>query len=311
MKQIFTKILLAAVLFCPLAVSAETVVFEGSEPVNDWGKRFEIPFTGWSSVPAGAVMHVTGSMIDGAEYAVFHLLDASWVQVKSDISLSNVEGEQTVDVILTETILASAVNGGLGIQGVGFNLKKITIDETVNPEPVVPDLEPAVLWSGEQTVDGWGASSLIIDKDNNSESLALFNRLVDKACNLYILVVPGTDDNIRISGQWSAWGETAFPSDGFNHNQNKDADNVIKVTLTDDFVNKAFAENGGMAVWGSGGFIVKRIATTKEAAMTSTGINGVSIMPCIKRNDAYNIMGQKVAANRKGIIIENGKKIIY
>lgn len=84
MKQFFTKILVAIATFCPFTASAETVVFEGSEAINDWGKRFEIPFTYWASVPAGAVMHVTGSMIAGAEYAVSHLLDVSWIQMKSD-----------------------------------------------------------------------------------------------------------------------------------------------------------------------------------------------------------------------------------
>ncbi|MFA4046972.1 hypothetical protein HPS54_10300 [Prevotella sp. PCHR] len=82
MKQFFTKILVAIATFCPFTASAETVVF--AEAINDWGKRFEIPFTDWASVPAGAVMHVTGSMIAGAEYAVSHLLDVSWIQMKSD-----------------------------------------------------------------------------------------------------------------------------------------------------------------------------------------------------------------------------------
>ena len=45
-----------------------------------------------------------------------------------------------------------------------------------------------------------------------------------------------------------------------------------------------------------------------ELKCTSTGIDGVTIDDDSSDNTIYNLSGQKVNANYKGIIIQNGKK---
>ena len=110
--------------------------------------------------------------------------------------------------------------------------------------------------------------------------------------------------------EWGAWSATAFPSDGYNHMKAIDTDNVVKVTLTKDFVTEAFVKKGGIAFWGNGGFKIKAIGTTKGSVMGTTGIDVRGKVTVDSDNTAqiYDLQGRKVANPTKGLYITNGKK---
>ncbi len=103
-----------------------TVLFEGAEEIHDWSKRWAIPVDDWSALEVGAKLKVTAEMLPEQEYASYNLIDTSWVNVKEGIGWDYVAGEtRTMDIELTEEILAGAGTGGLGMQGVGFVVKKV------------------------------------------------------------------------------------------------------------------------------------------------------------------------------------------
>lgn len=300
MKKIFTFVVAA---LAALTMQAETTTLWTGNEVADWGKRIEIPCN-WSEVAVGDVLTFTAVTSGNPEsWASFHLLNESWAEVVSNISFPYVEGEsKTASVTLTSEILTAAINGGgLGVQGFGFTLTKIELTTSDSPE----DLDEATLWTGEQTISGWGASCLVINEDALAPFVNTYTE--EAAANLYIRISGGTDNIIRISGQWGDWGETEFPSSDYNHALAMDEDGVIKVEMTADFVSNAFINEGGFAIWGEGGATVVAIGTTKSAVLDNP--SSVETTTQVKDGVRYNLLGQKVGKEYKGVVILNGKKM--
>lgn len=306
MKKIFTFVV-AALAALTMQAETTTTVWTGNEAA-DWSKRIDIPCN-WNEVSEGDVLTFTAVTSGNPDsWASFHLLSAAWNQVVTDISFPYEEGAtKTTTFTMTAVALDSAINrGGLGVQGFGFTLTKIELTTGKTPVGPVEDLDEATLWTGNQTISGWGASSLVID----GEALAPFAAVYTAAAeaNLYIRISGGTDNNVRIAGQWGAWGDTSFPSDGYNHAPAMDEDGVIKVELTADFVSNAFVNNGGFAIWGDGGFSVMAIGTTKNSVMGGT--TALEQTTLRENGVRYNLMGQAVGEDYKGIVILNGKKFV-
>ncbi len=95
----------------PTLSVSENVIFTGSENINDWSSRWEIPVSDWSVVPAGSQLVITADMLAPEvaieDYAVFHILNSSWEKVGSLHDLGwNYDG------------------GAGGIQGVSWVVKK-------------------------------------------------------------------------------------------------------------------------------------------------------------------------------------------
>lgn len=65
--------------------------------------------------------------------------------------------------------------------------------------------------------------------------------------------------------------------------------------------------NGGRVAWDNSGYNYEVNITVKD---TSTGINGISTDEADENEEIYNIAGQKVGKNYKGLVIKNGKKQI-
>lgn len=306
MKKIFTFVV-AALAALTMQAETTTTVWTGNEAA-DWKKRIEIPCN-WNEVSVGDVLTFTAVTGGNPEsYASFHLLSGAWNQVVTNISFPYEEGAtKTTTFTMTAVALDSAINrGGLGVQGLGFTLTKIELTTGLTPAGPVEDLDEATLWTGEQTISGWGANSLVIDGEAIAPFAAVYTAAKD--ANLYIRISGGTDNNVRISGQWGKWGETAFPSDEFNHAPAMDTDGVIKVELTADFVSNAFVNNGGFAIWGDGGFSVMAIGTTKSSVMG--GVTALEQTTLRENGVRYNLMGQAVSEDYKGIVILNGQKLL-
>lgn len=306
MKKMLT---ICFALMAAVVMNAETTttLWEGSETAT-WEKRIEIPCD-WTTVSEGDVLTFTAVTEGNAEtYATFHLLSAAWKEVVTKLSFPYEEGAtKTCTFTMTAVALDSALNaGGLGVQGFGFTLKKIELTTGKTPEPAVEDLADSVLWTGEQTIDGWGANCLAL---NDSAFIATFKGVYTRAANMYILVEGGTNPDLRIAGGWGEWNATAYPADGYNHMGAKDEDGVVKVELTMDFINKATTDNKGFFIWGNGGFVVKAIGTTKAAVMNAkpTALETVRVL---KNGVRYNLLGQEVNEYYKGIVILDGKKML-
>ena len=210
---------------------------------------------------------------------------------------------------VTQDIKDAIAKEGFAMHGHGYHVVKVT--KEVDEEPaVIEDLEPALLWQGEAIIDGWGTKVMMVDAE--SGYLETFVEKLTKACNLYFLVEDATGGDFRIAGAWGDWGETSYPSDGYNH-MKVDDDNVVKVALDATFVKNAFVEQGGVAFWGNGDFKILAIGTTKESVLSATDIKDMYDVQYMMYDDSwYTIDGLKLEGEptTKGIYIVNGKKVV-
>lgn len=128
-----------------------------------------------------------------------------------------------------------------------------------------------ILWQGNQEINNWGGNtSLIFDEEHNADDFKSFQGITTH-CDIYLKIEKSNDENnvLRISGQWGnsdkKWEENALKEGEYNLLY--ETDNIVKVSLSIDFVTKAFVKKGGIAFWGNGGFRITAIATTKDELM--------------------------------------------
>ena len=149
MKKMLT---ICFALMAAVVMNAETTttLWTGSDTAA-WDNRINIPCD-WTTVSEGDVLTFTAVTEGNAEkWASFHLLSAAWNKVVTDLSFPYEEGAtKTCTFTMTAVALDSALNaGGLGVQGLGFTLKKIEIT------PLGTSLD-GVSVSSEHTLDSLG-----------------------------------------------------------------------------------------------------------------------------------------------------------
>lgn len=316
MKKIFTLVMLS-IFSVMYANATEETLWEGDvnisweDPaptgtVKEWGS-YEDGQDISTHFVAGAKIHFYFKSEASASYHAYKFDDWDWASLPGQTQV-DFGGDITVTLEVNEDIAKAVADKGFRIHGHGFHVVKVTKGEIESEGETVSDLEAALLWTGENEIDGWGGKVLVLTED--SDGFSLFTEKLTTACNLYFLIENATGGDFRISGQWGAWSATAFPSDGYNHMKAIDTDNVVKVTLTKDFVTEAFVKKGGIAFWGNGGFKIKAIGTTKGSVMGTTGIDVRGKVTVDSDNTAkiYDLQGRKVANPTKGLYITNGKK---
>ena len=322
MKKFFTFLVMSIFAVCNMSATEE-VLWEGSvsisweEPapsgtVKEWGS-----YENGQDISAycveGAKLNFYFKADATATYHAYKFDDWDWSSLPGQAQ-EDFGGDITVTLEINADIAAAVAAKGFRIHGHGFSIVKVTKGEIESSGETVEDLEAAVLWTGEQEIDGWGAKCLVLTAE--SEGFSVFTEKLKTACNLYFLIENGKDGDFRIAGQWGEWNVTSFPSDGYNHMKALDSDNVLKVTLTQDFVTKAFVEKGGLSFWGNGGFKIKAIGTTKGSVFTPTGISDAVRQTNSGKvnNGFYDLQGRKIANGQqqtvKGLYIVNGKKVI-
>jgi hypothetical protein len=315
MKKIFTFLVLS-IMAMTSAIAAETVLWEGSwyvswdEPEGsehrEWKHLGQADFAAYE---VGTTVCFYMEQAEGAEYAKYQIDNWSWVLLPGQ-SGTDFSGSTVAKLPITEEVKAAIAEGGFAIHGHGFNVVKATLtDETVSEEED-PQPQGDVLWEGD-----WFVSWHYADGNPNKEwkeiSQATFASLAEGS-TLYILLEANpiiidptnTDDQeyskYQLDNGW--WGQLPgqVPTDFVN-------DTVATLPITAE-VKADVAAKGGFAIHGHG-FNVKKVSLSPIEIPTTppTAVENVAI-----KNDGirYNLMGQKVDENYKGIIILNGKKTL-
>lgn len=307
MKKIFTFLVLSIMAISVIA--EEQVLWEGS-----WYVSWELPDgdehkewkglvqENFASYAEGTTVCFYLEQVEGATYAQYKLDDWSWNllpgQAQTDFSVSIV-----AKLPMTAEVKAAIAAGGFAIHGHGFNVVKATLTDEAgeNPEP-----QGDVLWEGDHFVS-WHYADGNPNKEWKFLSQATFASLAEGS-TLYILLEANpiivdptnTDDQeyskYQLDNGW--WGQLPgqVPTDFVN-------DTVATLPITAE-VKADVAEKAGFAIHGHG-FNVKKVSLSPIEIPTS--LENVAI-----KNDGirYNLMGQKVDENYKGIIILNGRKMI-
>lgn len=313
MKKIFTFLVLS-IMAMTSAIAAETVLWEGSwyvswdEPEGsehrEWKHLGQADFAAYE---VGTTVCFYMEQAEGAEYAKYQIDNWSWVLLPGQ-SGTDFSGSTVAKLPITEEVKAAIAEGGFAIHGHGFNVVKATLTDEAGEEPQEPQGD--VLWEGD-----WFVSWHYADGNPNKEwkeiSQATFASLAEGS-TLYILLEANpiiidptnTDDQeyskYQLDNGW--WGQLPgqVPTDFVN-------DTVATLPITAE-VKADVAAKGGFAIHGHG-FNVKKVSLSPIEIPTTppTAVENVAI-----KNDGirYNLMGQKVDENYKGIIILNGKKTL-
>ena len=311
MKKIFTFFALSIMAMSVMA--AETVLWEGS-----WYVSWELPDgdehkewkglvqENFASYAEGTTVCFYLEQAEGATYAQYKLDDWSWNllpgQAQTDFSVSTV-----AKLPMTAEVKAAIAANGFAIHGHGFNVVKATLTDETDPEGGEdPEPQGDVLWEGDHFVS-WHYADGNPNKEWKFLSQATFAGLAEGS-TLYILleanpiiVDPTNPDDqeyskYQLDNGW--WGQLPgqVPTDFVN-------DTVATLPITAE-VKADVAAKGGFAIHGHG-FNVKKVSLSPieiPAAVDNVAIKNDGIR--------YNLMGQKVDENYKGIIIINGRKMI-
>ena len=309
MKKIFTFMVLSLMAMTS-AIAAEQVLWEGS-----WYVSWELPdgdeHKEWKGlVQENFASYAEGTTVcfyleeaEGATYAQYKLDDWSWNllpgQAQTDFSVSTV-----AKLPMTAEVKAAIAANGFAIHGHGFNVVKATLTDEAGEDP---QPQGDVLWEGDHFVS-WHYADGNPNKEWKEISQATFASLAEGS-TLYILLEANpitvdptnTDDQeyskYQLDNGW--WGQLPgqVPTDFVN-------DTVATLPITAE-VKADVAEKGGFAIHGHG-FNVKKVSLS-PIEIVPTKVENVAI-----KNDGirYNLMGQKVDENYKGIIILNGRKMI-
>ena len=316
MKKIFTFMVLSLMAMTS-AIAAETILWEGS-----WYVSWELPDgdehkewkglvqENFASYAEGTTVCFYLEQVEGATYAQYKLDDWSWNllpgQAQTDFSVSTV-----AKLPMTAEVKAAIAANGFAIHGHGFNVVKATLTDETDPEGGEdPEPQGDVLWEGDHFVS-WHYADGNPNKEWKFLSQATFAGLAEGS-TLYILLEANpiivdptnTDDQeyskYQLDNGW--WGQLPgqVPTDFVN-------DTVATLPITAE-VKADVAAKGGFAIHGHG-FNVKKVSLSPIEIPTTppSAVENVAI-----KNDGirYNLMGQKVDENYKGIIILNGKKTL-
>lgn len=313
MKKIFTFLVLS-IMAMTSAIAAETVLWEGSWYVS-WDEPEGSEHREWkhlgqedfASYEVGTTVCFYMEQAEGATYAKYAIHNWSWAllpgQAETEFTVSTV-----AKLPITQEVKDAIAAGGFAIHGHGFNVVKATLTDEAGEDPQEPQGD--VLWEGDHFVS-WHHKDGNPNKEWKFLSQATFAGL-EAGTTLYFLFAANpitvdptnTDDQeyskYQLDNGW--WGQLPgqVPTDFVN-------DTVATLPITAE-VKADVAAKGGFAIHGHG-FNVKKVSLSPIEIPTTppTAVENVAI-----KNDGirYNLMGQKVDENYKGIIILNGKKTL-
>ena len=307
MKKIFTCLVLSFMALAT-AIAAETVLWEGSWYVSwelpdgdehkEWKQLGQADFASYAE---GTTVCFYLEQVEGATYAQYKLDDWSWNLLPGQAG-TDFSGATVAKLPMNAEVKAAIAEGGFAIHGHGFNVVKATLTDEAGEDP---QPQGDVLWEGDHFVS-WHYADGNPNKEWKEISQATFASLAEGS-TLYILLEANpitvdptnTDDQeyskYQLDNGW--WGQLPgqVPTDFVN-------DTVATLPITAEV--KADVAEKGFAIHGHG-FNVKKVSLSPIEIPTA--VDNVAI-----KNDGirYNLMGQKVDENYKGVVIINGRKIM-
>ncbi len=306
MKKIFTFMVLSLMAMTS-AIAAETILWEGNWyvswdlPEGDEHREWKhLGQENFASYEVGSTVCFYMEQAVGAEYAKYQIDNWSWVLLPGQ-SGTDFSGNTIAKLPITQEVKDAIAEGGFAIHGHGFNVVKATLTDEAGEEP---QPQGDVLWEGDHFVSWHIAES---DTENAAYrewkflSQATFAQL-EVGTTLYFQFEPApTEDNAYSAYKFDdGWWNTLPGTPG---QVDFTTDTVATLVLTQDI--KTIVAERGFAIHGHG-FNVKKVSLS-PIENRPTAVENVAF-----KNDGirYNLMGQKVDENYKGIIILNGRKMI-
>lgn len=180
--------------------------------------------------------------------------------------------------------------------------KLFTLIATVLAVLSIHAANEVTLWEGTITSTGWSGQSVLSDSGTELKNA---NAKVGDEILFYISGDEGWSCKI-VEGHWGP-EYASFNAESLN------ADGTASLTLTQEILDAAYKQQ-----WWGGTFILNgdgNVTLTKVTLKLADTTNGISnIKASASTLDAnapmYNLAGMRVARSYKGVVIQNGRKIV-
>lgn len=185
----------------------------------------------------------------------------------------------------------------------------------ITPAAATPAETETVLWEGTATVTGWADQPQFLS-DGGAELTATGAKAGDKI-RIYASA-PDTNWQFELfDGHWhnnyQRFSEVALTNEDGSPRESiivpLSTQGYVDFAITDAFltdVTTAAGWGGTFLLNGDGNITVTKVTLVQDGA---TGIQNVKVQK-VQSNAIFNLAGQRVDANYKGVVIMNGKKMI-
>ena len=304
MKKIFTFMVLSIMAMTVMA--AEQVLWEGSWyvswdlPEGDEHREWKhLGQENFASYEVGSTVCFYMEQAAGAEYAKYQIDNWSWVQLPGQVG-TDFSGATVAKLPITQEVKDAIAAGGFAIHGHGFNVVKATLTTDAGDGQ-----QTDVLWEGD-----WFVSWHYLDSDTENAAHREWKQLsqttfagLEAGTTLYFLLgakpisIEGSDPYTAFKFDDGWWN--SLPG----HDQVDFVNDTVATLVVTEEIKGLVAERG-FAIHGHG-FSVKKVSLS--AIEIPSAVENVAI-----KNDGirYNLMGQRVDENYKGVVILNGRKMM-
>ena len=304
MKKIFTFMVLSIMAMTVMA--AEQVLWEGSWyvswdlPEGDEHREWKhLGQENFASYEVGSTVCFYMEKAAGAEYAKYQIDNWSWVQLPGQVG-TDFSGATVAKLPITQEVKDAIAAGGFAIHGHGFNVVKATLTTDAGDGQ-----QTDVLWEGD-----WFVSWHYLDSDTENAAHREWKQLsqttfagLEAGTTLYFLLgakpisIEGSDPYTAFKFDDGWWN--SLPG----HDQVDFVNDTVATLVVTEEIKGLVAERG-FAIHGHG-FSVKKVSLS--AIEIPSAVENVAI-----KNDGirYNLMGQRVDENYKGVVILNGRKMM-
>lgn len=282
MKKIFTLALLSIMA---LAANA-TDLFTGSKHVSWDEGGIDIEAAKFADAKAGdkIVVTFTGAS-DGIEFKVMD----NWDRLPGSLQWRPINGDGTLEQFLTPAAVERIKEGGLQIIGANFTATKVELTEGKD------NVTHFTVWTGYFWMDEWTTLELAktsFDGWNWDDVCAIRFYSEANRTDYVINVMTGWDASQKLGDQNSMTMTNEYAElDVIGINM------AAKLADTDRLMIQCNKEGGAPFNF-----------TSIELIGVEAGVKNVNADE--NDNVVYNINGQRVGANHKGIVIKNGRKYI-
>lgn len=280
MRKIFT---LALVSIIALAANA-TDLFTGSQFVT-WGQGLQITADKFAEAKAGdkLVISYTGAS-DGIEFKVMD----DFSRLPGSLQWCPINGDNKVEQFLTLAAVAKLKAAGLEMIGSNFTVTKVELLEGKD------NVTENTIWTGYFWMDSWSTLELA------TTSFGGINWADYKAIRFYS-EAGRTDYVINVMTSWEGSDKlgdqnTMIMTNEYAELSLEGINMTSKLAGKDHLMIQCNKEGGDPFNF-----------TSIELVPIASGIQSASVNAA--NGKAFNLAGQQVSANAKGLVIVNGKKI--
>lgn len=280
MRKIFT---LALVSIIALAANA-TDLFTGSQFVT-WGQGLQITADKFAEAKAGdkLVISYTGAS-DGIEFKVMD----DFSRLPGSLQWCPINGDDKVEQFLTLAAVAKLKAAGLEMIGSNFTVTKVELLEGKD------NVTENTIWTGYFWMDSWSTLELA------TTSFGGINWADYKAIRFYS-EAGRTDYVINVMTSWEGSDKlgdqnTMIMTNEYAELSLEGINMTSKLAGKDRLMIQCNKEGGDPFNF-----------TSIELVPIASGIQSASVNAA--NGKAFNLAGQQVSANAKGLVIVNGKKI--